>query len=104
MYVDQTANNGEWVQLGTFDFYVSGVESIQVSDSNGQTSVDGIQSLEQSVTQQETQLQYIHNDHLGTPQRMTNASGDAVWEALNEPFGAAIVSEDVDGDGQRATL
>ena len=104
VYVDQTANNGKWIQLGTFDFDGSGVESIQVSDSNGQTSVDGIQLLEQSVTQLETQLQYIHNDHLGTPQRMTNASGDVVWEALYEPFGAAIVNEDVDGDGQSVAL
>jgi len=43
---------------------------------------------------------YFHNDHLGTPQAMSDASGRKVWEAEYEPFGKATVNQDPDGDGQ----
>lgn len=42
---------------------------------------------------------YYHNDHLGTPQALSNAAGSKVWEAEYEPFGKAAVNEDPDGDG-----
>jgi len=44
-------------------------------------------------------LYYYHNDHLGTPQEMTDADGVVVWEAAYLPFWDAVVYEDVDGDG-----
>ena len=34
----------------------------------------------------------IHNDHLGTPQKMTDASGIVVWSADYKPFGEANVT------------
>lgn len=34
---------------------------------------------------------FYHNDHLGTPQSMTDAAGDIVWEATYETFGKATV-------------
>jgi RHS repeat-associated protein len=34
---------------------------------------------------------YFHNDHLGAPELMTDASGNAVWEAEFKPFGEAAV-------------
>ena len=34
---------------------------------------------------------YYHNDHLGTPQVMTNESADIVWRANYTPFGKADV-------------
>jgi len=42
---------------------------------------------------------YYHNDHLATPQMMTDDVGTAVWEAEYRPFGEATVNEDPDGDG-----
>jgi len=39
-----------------------------------------------------------HNDHLGTPQAMTNAVGLTVWKMSQTPFGIATVNEDPDGD------
>lgn len=42
---------------------------------------------------------YYHNDHLGTPQVMTDEAGVTVWEAEYLPFGEAAVNEDPDGDG-----
>jgi len=35
---------------------------------------------------------YYHNDHLGTPQAMTDATGTTVWKASYEPFGRATVT------------
>jgi len=34
---------------------------------------------------------YYHNDHLGTPQKMTAASGAVVWSATYDAFGKATV-------------
>ena len=33
----------------------------------------------------------IHNDHLGTPQKMTDSTGTVVWSADYKPFGEATV-------------
>ncbi|MBI5694877.1 MAG: RHS domain-containing protein [Nitrospirae bacterium] len=39
---------------------------------------------------------YYHNDHLGTPRKMTDGSGAVVWAATYTVFGKAVVSvEDV---------
>jgi uncharacterized protein RhaS with RHS repeats len=35
---------------------------------------------------------YYHNDHLGTPQVLTNGSGNVVWKAKYTPFGEANIS------------
>ena len=32
-------------------------------------------------------IYFYHNDHLGTPQMMTDDDGDVVWDAAYEPFG-----------------
>ena len=53
-----------------------------------------------SVAQASEQVYYFHNDHLGTPQAITDATGRKVWEAEYDPFGKAIVNQDPDGDGQ----
>jgi len=44
-----------------------------------------------------------HNDHLGTPQALTDVSGRKVWEMSQTPFGVAMVNEDPDGDGITVT-
>lgn len=35
---------------------------------------------------------YYHNDHLGTPQKMTDAAGTVVWAAEYKPFGDATIT------------
>jgi RHS repeat-associated protein len=34
-------------------------------------------------------LRFVHADHLGTPQKMTDAAGQVVWDARFRPFGEA---------------
>jgi RHS repeat-associated protein len=38
-----------------------------------------------------TQYYFYHNDHLGTPQKMTTVNGSTVWSAKYESFGKAVV-------------
>lgn len=47
---------------------------------------------------------WIHTDHLGTPIAVTDKDQRVVWKAHYEPFGAAIVDEDPDGDGKALVL
>ena len=35
---------------------------------------------------------YYHNDHLGTPQIMTDSAGAVVWKAAYDPFGKATIT------------
>lgn len=51
------------------------------------------------VAQARERVYYFHNDHLGTPQALSDAAGRIVWAAEYEPFGLARVSKDPDGDG-----
>jgi len=44
-----------------------------------------------------------HNDHLGTPQAMTDINGTVVWTMSQTPFGISTVNEDPDGDGIKVT-
>jgi len=50
------------------------------------------------------QIGYLHNDHLGTPQTITDQNGTIIWRASYSPFGNAAVNEDVDNDGSSITL
>jgi len=49
-------------------------------------------------------LYRIESNHLGAPVAMTNEAGGVVWRARYEPFGAAEIEEDPDGDGKAVTL
>ena len=49
----------------------------------------------------EKTLYFVHNDHLNTPQVLTNNSKNIVWQVDNQtPFGRMNVNEDPDGDGE----
>ena len=50
------------------------------------------------------ELAYIHADHLGTPQGLSDESGNIVWLTDYSPFGLAIVDEDPDLDGNAVTF
>ncbi len=35
---------------------------------------------------------YYHNDHIGTPQKMTSVSGAVIWSAIYDSFGKATIN------------
>ncbi|OGU01260.1 MAG: hypothetical protein A2X82_09035 [Geobacteraceae bacterium GWC2_55_20] len=55
---------------------------------------NGIWGTNPVFQQENGQYYFYHNDHLGTPQKLTDAAGDIVWEATYEAFGKANVDPD----------
>jgi RHS repeat-associated protein len=51
-----------------------------------------------------TRIHFVHSDHLGTPQALTDAQQRVVWTADYRPFGEAEINEDSDGDGRITRL
>lgn len=49
-------------------------------------------------------IYYFHNDHLGTPLKLTDENGTVVWRADYTPFGKASIDDDPDGDGQAVEI
>jgi RHS repeat-associated protein len=46
---------------------------------------------------------YYHNDHAGTPQKLTNAAGEITWAAYSEAFGRTTVDNGVTPQATAAT-
>lgn len=83
-------------------------------DLNGDNVLDGSDAnllINCAITQNsckaasyDTNIYYIHNDHLGTPKLLTDETGASVWQAIATPFGKATVDEDVDGNGEKVVM
>ncbi|WP_370978289.1 RHS repeat domain-containing protein [Agaribacterium sp. ZY112] len=53
----------------------------------------------------ESKLLFVHSDHLGTPQVLTDENQTVVWQVESQtPFGEVDINEDPDGDGQLVEL
>ncbi|WP_321532125.1 RHS repeat-associated core domain-containing protein [uncultured Desulfuromonas sp.] len=52
---------------------------------------DGLWGTDPVYQRTPTGLYYYHNDHLGTPQRLSDESGDIAWSAGHTAFGNATV-------------
>lgn len=50
------------------------------------------------------EIYWVHNNHLGAPQLLTNDQGQIVWSNTPTPFGLPLINEDVDGDGTNVTF
>lgn len=44
---------------------------------------------------QAANMYFIHSDHLGTPQALSDEQGDVVWQGVYSPFGELVASEGV---------
>ena len=92
VYRDHTASGGSWQLLGTYDFNGQGGEYVEVSNANGKATADAIKFVGQVTTTTQSRIYYVHNDHLGTPQAMTDGTGAVVWRATYDPFGEATIA------------
>ncbi|WOH39013.1 RHS repeat-associated core domain-containing protein [Thalassotalea fonticola] len=46
-----------------------------------------------------SELFYVHTDHLNTPRAITNSETSEVWHWQSDPFGNGMANEDVDSNG-----
>ena len=100
---------GDWVLLGNFDIKPYDPDRRQYVSLSGFNNrygyegafleADAIRLVPTFVPGGSSDIRFIHNDHLGTPHVVSDESGQLVWKASFQPFGEAVVDEDVDGDG-----
>jgi RHS repeat-associated protein len=75
-----------------FHYSLSG-QLIAESDSAGSVTSEYVYLNGQPLTKIEgNSVYYYHNDHLGTPQKMTDSAGAVVWSADYKPFGEATIT------------
>ena len=92
---DQGRQGKRWAYLGIYSFSGDGEEYISLSGQGGKTAADGIRLVEILPPPPpliSTEIFYIHSDHLGTPQTLTNAARNIVWNANYKPFGEAKIA------------
>jgi RHS repeat-associated protein len=91
--VNQQQAIGQWNLLGTFTLATNSTISLS-ADANGIVIADGIKLVPTgttTVTPQVAGLYYVHTDHLGTPQSLTDENQAIVWQAAYTPFGKATI-------------
>ncbi len=78
----------------TIFLYSLNGQIIAESNSAGTISAEYVYLNNQPLAKIEgTNTYYYHNDHLGTPQKMTDSTGTVVWAADYKPFGEANVTQ-----------
>jgi hypothetical protein len=99
--VNQRQNGSRWVLLGTYDLGPGLSHRVELSNDADSTYViaDAIRFVREGaipyvladavkiVPNTAEDALYVHADHLGTPQKMTDASAAIVWDATLRPFG-----------------
>jgi RHS repeat-associated protein len=99
--VNQQNDGGRWIALGDFDFAPSSNHRIEIRDDqpSGTAAADAVKLVRlpdlpiaaadavRFVKNTAESLLYVHTDHLGRLQKMTNASRTVVWDAQYAPFG-----------------
>lgn len=92
--VNQQQDGNTWNLLGSYTFDSNSTISLS-SEGNGLVIADGLKLVIPS-TSSPAGVFYVHNDHLGTPQTITDLSQQIVWQASYTPFGeATIITETI---------
>ncbi|MDJ0861235.1 MAG: RHS domain-containing protein [Gammaproteobacteria bacterium] len=91
--VNQQHVGGDWPLLGSYAF-PAGTASVSLSDAaDGYVIAHAVKLVATSPATGGTGgAFYVHTDHLGTPQVVTDANQGIAWRADYAPFGEAIVT------------
>ncbi len=93
--VNQKQNGGQWQLLGTFTLNTSSQITLS-SAANGYVIADGIRLVKTTPTSATPGIYFVHPDHLGTPQVITDENQAIVWQANYDSFGkATIITENI---------
>ena len=83
---DQRAGAGQWAYLGTWAFDPAGSPLVVLAGgSDGTLSADALRFV--GAGPAPAALRFVHSDHLGTPQKLTDNAGALVWDRIQTPFG-----------------
>lgn len=89
--VNQQQDAGQWNLLGTFTLNASGSDVELTDQANGIVVADTVRFVPVGGgTGGGTSVYFVHADHLGTPKRITDASGTVTWAVDFEPFGNVL--------------
>jgi RHS repeat-associated protein len=98
--VNQKVSGAFWYPLGVFDLAPGAGTLVELdNNANGKVIADAIRLVPDAtqrrvvadavkiVPNSAEDALYVHADHLGTPQKMTDAAASVVWDATYRPFG-----------------
>ncbi|HNP31349.1 MAG TPA: RHS repeat-associated core domain-containing protein [Nitrospirales bacterium] len=84
--MNQQQPSAGWFRLGAFAMAPGQNHHVEVAGAlEGVTVADAIRFVRAGTSA--PGIQYVHTDHLGSPQKMTDASKSVVWDAVYTPFG-----------------
>jgi RHS repeat-associated protein len=98
---NQQQNASIWVSLGVYQLAPSQNHRVVLTDAGtGSVAADAIRVVPveygtvpvyadaiRFVANDAEDVLYVHSDHLGSPQKLTDLAGDVVWDAQFTPFG-----------------
>ena len=86
---NQRAGGGVWQYLGSYSFDPLLTPSVTLAaNDNGSVAADAVRFVGGPTGA--TDVAYLHTDHLGTPQAMTDASAQLLWWRDQTPFGQTV--------------
>jgi RHS repeat-associated protein len=87
--LNQKQNGGTWVPLGSWSFAPNAGHKVALAASAEDSTIADAM-LFVAAGAQPANLLYVHADHLGSPQKMTDASQATVWDGVFDPFGEEV--------------
>jgi RHS repeat-associated protein len=87
--VNQRAAGGLWQYLGSYAFDPLNTPTVSLAaNDNGSVAADAVRFV--GGPDGATDIAYLHADHLGTPQAMTDANAQILWWRDQTPFGQTV--------------
>jgi RHS repeat-associated protein len=87
--VNQRAAGGVWQYLGSYTFDPLNTPTVSLAaNDNGSVAADAMRFV--GGPGGATDIAYLHADHLGTPQTMTDANAQVLWWRDQTPFGQTV--------------
>jgi len=107
-YMDQSKRGNKFNEVGLY--LLDQNSKLRLNALGGKTSADAVRltliepPAPPMFSEKVNQVSFVHNNHLGTPEYVTNLEGNIIWNAKYLPFNIHTVNEDVDNDSNSFEL